>query len=128
MPAPVQLSLLWASLMALYIYNDYLVLYVPGMLDMMSAGSMGPLGEATTLTMLLVALIMAIPASMIFLSSTIPARVSRLLNLVIGPIYLVIAGLTLIGSAPFYQLIVAVEIVALLLVIFIALRWPRQSG
>ena len=114
--------------MTLYIYNDYLVLYVPGMLDMMSAGSMGPLGEATTLTMLLVALIMAIPASMIFLSSTIPARVSRLLNLVIGPIYLVIAGLTLIGSAPFYQLIVAVEIVALLLVIFIALRWPRQSG
>ncbi len=43
-PAPVKLSLLWASLMGLYIYTDYLVMYVPGMIDMMSADLLAPAG------------------------------------------------------------------------------------
>lgn len=125
---PVKLSLLWASLMALFIYNDYLAMYSPGMIEMMSAGRMGPLGEATGRTMLAVAFVMALPASMVFLSSTLPSRISRGLNMVVGPIYLVIAALTLFGSPLWYQLIVAVEIVATLLIVGIAARWPRQDG
>jgi len=125
-PAPVKLSLLWASLMALYIYNDYISMFVPGMIEMMSAGSFGPLGEATDLTLLVVAVVMAIPASMIFLSSILPSGLSRSLNLIIGPIYTVIAVLTLFGSALFYQFIVLIEIIATLLIIWIAARWPKQ--
>ncbi len=112
--------------MSLYIYNDYLVMYVPGVIEMMSAGSMGPLGEASTITMLVVAAIMAAPASMVFLSSILPANASRLLNLVLGPIYCVIQVLTLIGSPPFYQFIVAIEVIVTILIIRIALRWPRR--
>lgn len=126
-PAPVKLSLLWASLMALFIYNDYLAMYSPGMIEMMSDGSMGPLGKATGRTMLAVAFVMALPASMVFLSSTLPSRISRGLNMIVGPLYLVIAALTLFGSPLWYQLIVAVEIVATFLIVWIAARWPRQD-
>ena len=124
-PAPIKLSLLWASLMSLYIYNDYLVLFVPGTLELMEAGSLGPLGPATDLKMVAVAAIMAIPASMIFLSSTLPSNASRRLNMIVGPIYTLIAVLTLYGSAPFYQMIVLIEIIATVLIFRIALRWPR---
>lgn len=126
-PAPVKLSLLWASLMALFIYNDYLVMYVPGVIEMMSAGRLGPLGEASDFMMLVVAVLMAIPASMVFLSSTLPARVSRILNLTFGPIYFIIAAWTLIGALMFYQFIVLVEIIVLLHIVSIAARWPRQD-
>lgn len=126
-PIAVQLSFLWASLMSLYIYNDYLSMFVPGMIDMMSAGSMGPLGEATDFMILCVAVIMAIPASMVFLSSTLPTSASRLLNLIVGPIYIIIAVSTLFGSPLFYQFIVLIEIMTLILIFWIAARWPRQD-
>lgn len=123
---PVQLSLLWASLMSLYIYNDYLTMFAPGVIDLMSAGHMGPLGEATEVTMLAVAVIMAIPASMIFLSSILPTSAARPLNLIVGSVYIIIAVLTLFGSALFYRFIVVIEIIALLLIVWIAVHWPRQ--
>lgn len=127
-PIQIKLSLLWASLMSLYIYNDYLVLYTPGMIEMMSAGSLGPLGVVTDLKMVLVAIVMATPASMVFLSSTLPASLSRSLNLILGPIYFVMACLTLIGSPPFYKLIVGFQIIALALIFWLALRWPKHTA
>jgi hypothetical protein len=127
--APVKLSLLWASLMALYIYNDYLLLFMPGQIEGMNAGSMGPLGVVTDLKLLAVASIMAIPASMVFLSSTLPSSASRWLNMILAPIYAAIAVLTLsMGPPPFFKLIVAIEIVATLLIFRTAARWPKQGG
>lgn len=122
-PTGVKLSLLWASLMSLYIYNDYFVLFVPGTIDGMAAGSMGPLGDYTDGKMVVVALVLAIPASMVFLSSIVPSRISRHLNLMVGAIYVVIAALTLIGSPLFYKVIVCVQIVAIMLIIGLAWRW-----
>ena len=127
-PTPIKLSFLWASLMSLYIYNDYFLLFIPGTIDGMSAGSMGPLGEVTDLKMIIVAAILAIPASMVFLSSTLSSSFSRWLNLPVGLVYLVIAVLTLYGSPPFYKLIVVIEIAAILLIIWYAARWPKQSA
>ena len=125
---PVRLSVLWASPMSLYIYNDYFILFMPGTIEGMSAGSLGPLGVVTDAKMLAVACVLAIPASMVFLSSTLPSSLSRWLNLILGPIYTIIAVLTLFGSPPFYKFIVSVEIVATLIIIWTAARWPRTSG
>ena len=127
-PTGVKLSLLWASLMSLYIYNDYFVLFVPGTIDGMASGSMGPLGNYTDGKMTVVALMLAIPASMIFLSSIAPARISRRLNLVFGAIYALMALLTLIGSPLFYKMTVCFQIVAIVLILRFALRWPRLAG
>ncbi|MEZ5998245.1 MAG: DUF6326 family protein [Hyphomonas sp.] len=121
------LSLLWASLMSLYIYNDYFSLYLPGTVENMSAGRIGPLGEATDLVLICVALMLAIPALMIFLSSLLPPVISRWTNIVFGILYTLIEIMTFIGSRPFYQMVVAFEIVVTLTIIWTALRWPRAD-
>ena len=127
-PVPIQLSLLWASLIGLYIYNDYFSLYLPGTIDNMTEGVMGPLGPATEPIMIAVSQMLAIPALMIFLSAALPARLSQLLNVVFGIAYTVIEALTFFGSALFYQIVVAMEIVVTLMIIWTAIRWPKGNA
>ncbi|MEX2498628.1 MAG: DUF6326 family protein [Wenzhouxiangellaceae bacterium] len=128
--APVKLSLLWASLMSLYFYNDYLLLWIPGQIEGMSAGSFGPFGTVSDLKLLAAAAFMAIPGSMIFLSSTLPSSVSRWLNMIIGPIHGVANALTLLPvfAAPlFFKFIVSIEVLITLLIIWTAARWPKHD-
>jgi hypothetical protein len=128
-PTAIKLSFAWASLMSLYIYNDYFSLYQHGTIEDMMAGRMGPLGEATEPVLAGVALLLAIPALMIFLSVTLWPRVSRWLNIVLGLAYTAIEALTMIGSPLFYQLVVALEILLTVLIIWHAARWsPRTNA
>ncbi len=126
-PTPVRLSLLWASLMSLYIYYDYFNMYRPGTVDNMIAGQMGPLGEATPTVLIIVALILAIPALMIFLSTVLRPALSRWSNIILGIVYSIIEALTFFGTAPFYQMVVFFEIIVTLLVVWIAWHWPRTA-
>lgn len=126
--APLRLSLLWAALMGLYIYNDYFSMYVPGTIDMMASGTMGPLGPATDQILVAVALLLAIPALMIYLSAALPAALSRWSNIGFGLAYTGIEVMTFIGSRPFYQMVVAFEIIVTLLILWTALRWPRVAS
>ena len=122
---PIRLSLLWAALMGLYIYNDYFSMFLPGTIEEMAAGVMGPLGEATDAILIGVSLVLAIPALMIFLSSAAPPALSRWLNVILGLFYTVIQALTFFGSALFYQMVVVFEIIVTLLIVWTALRWPK---
>ena len=122
---PIRLSLLWAALMGLYIYNDYFSMYLPGAIEKMSTGVMGPLGEITDALLIGVSLLLAIPALMIFLSSALAPVLSRWLNVILGLAYTAVQGLTFIGSAPFYQMVVVFEIAVTLLIVWTALRWPK---
>ena len=124
---PIKLALLWATLMSLYIYNDYFAMYVPGTIREMSEGRMGPLGPATPLVMVAAALLLAIPALMIFLSAALPPLWSKWLNAVLGAVYTAVQALTFQGPHLFYKIIVAIEIAVTLLIIAHALRWPRQT-
>ncbi len=45
----LKMSALWSSVMFCYIYADYFGLYVPGSLQRMLAGKMGPLGDSNGL-------------------------------------------------------------------------------
>ena len=125
LPTGLAISLLWASLMGLYIYNDYFSLYLPGTIEGMSAGKLGPLGEASAGVLLGVAIVLAVPALMIFLSAALPRLISRWLNVVLGLAYTAIEALTFFGSVPFYQVVVVLEILVTLGIVAYALRWPR---
>ena len=127
-PTNLKLSLLWASLMSLYIYNDYFSMFLPGTVEDMLNGRIGPLGEATAPVLLGVSIMLAIPALMIFLSAALPAAASRWLNVVMGAIYTVIQLMTLFGSALFYQVVVVLEIVVTCLIVGYAWRWPRAAA
>ena len=124
---PIRLSLLWASLMSLYIYNDYFSLYLPGTVEAMSHGRLGPLGPATSMLMVAVALLLAIPAVMIFLSAGLPPIWSKWLNVVLGIAYTVVEILTFPEPHLFFKIVVGIEIVVTLLIVLYALRWPREE-
>lgn len=124
-PTPIRLSVLWATLMSLYIYNDFFSLYIPGEIDAMSVGDMGALGEATGAILIFTSLMMAIPASMIFLSSFLPSIVSRWSNIILGSAYTFLQIWSFSDSPPFYIMIVGLEIIVTGLIIWTAWRWPR---
>ena len=126
LPTGIALSLLWASLMGLYIYNDYISLYTPGVVADMMAGKMGPLGVVNDGIMIGVAVLMAVPALMIFLAAGLPRVISRWLNVVLGLVYTAVEVLTLSNSPPFYVLVVVLEILVTLTIVIYALRWSRE--
>jgi hypothetical protein len=64
----LKISALWVSVMFCYIYADYFGLYVPGALQKMLEGKMGPLGPTTQGVLGGTSVMMAIPSVMIFLS------------------------------------------------------------
>jgi hypothetical protein len=126
-PTNIKLALLWASLMFLYIYNDYFSLYTPGTVDSMAKGSLGPIGHATDAVLAGLAVMLAIPSLMIFLSAGLPPGISRWLNIALGLAYTAIEILTVPGSALFYKIIVVAEIVLTSLIVFYAVRWPNRA-
>lgn len=125
----LRLAALWASTMACYIYCDYFELYVPGKLDSMLAGTMGPLGAVTQGVLLGTAVLMAVPSLMIALSVVLPARPNRVLNLVVGALYTALLTLLAVTAGwYFYKLFAAVEAALTLAVVVSAWRWPRVEG
>jgi hypothetical protein len=124
-PTKLKLALLWVSLMFLYIYNDYFSLYTPGTIADMTAGRLGPLGQASAGTLAGVSIMLAIPSLMIFLSVSLPPLISRWINVVFGLAYTAIEALTLPHSALFYRIVVVLEMALTMLIIWYAIRWPR---
>lgn len=125
----LKLSALWAATMACYIYCDYFELYVPGKLESMLAGTMGPLGTVTQGVLLGTALLMAVPSLMIALSVLLPARPNRVANLVIGALYtalLVLLAVTV--EWHFYRLFAGLEAALTATIVVQAWRWPRAPG
>ena len=128
LPRPIRLALLWASMMFLYVYNDYFAMYLPGTIEDMSASRIGPLGEATAAVLLGVAVLMTIPALMVFLSAGLPPVFSKWLNVGFGAAYTLVNVATFFGSALFYQFIVSVEVVVSVFIVVSALTWPKTSS
>jgi hypothetical protein len=126
-PSNIRLALLWASLMFLYIYNDYFSLYLPGTIDDMAKGRLGAMGQATDGVLIGLSIMLAVPSLMIFLSAVLRPWLSRWLNIGFGIVYTMIEILTLFGSPWFYRIIVLAEIALTVLIVWYALRWPKSA-
>jgi hypothetical protein len=86
---------LWATLVLCYIYADYFELYVPGKLTDMLANNIGPLGPVTQAKLIGTSILLGIPTLMIFLSLTLPAKLSRWINVIFGVTYTLVAIATI---------------------------------
>jgi len=123
----LKLAAAWMSLIALFIYADFLSLYRPGLIDDVRRGVMGPL-EVSQATLVLASLIVIAPALMIVLSLLLPAGVNRPLNLVLAILYTLVNISNLVGEGWVYYVLFGIAEIAITVHIFLtAWRWPLKE-
>ena len=120
-----KLSALWAALMFCYVYGDYFDLYVPGKLKGMLDGE-GPVGPVSEASLVMTALLLAMPGLMVSLSLALSPRLCRWANIVLGLFYAAIMLLTMPGAWWFYITLGVIEVALSLLIVVCAWRWPRE--
>lgn len=119
----MKLSALWAALMFLYIYADIVSLFKPGQIEEMAAGRMGPL-PATQGVLLSAAILMLIPAVMVFLPLALKPVAARWANIVLGALYTAVNIGNLVGESwAFYILFAVIEMALTLLIVGYAWKW-----
>jgi Family of unknown function (DUF6326) len=127
----LKLSLLWASLMFLYIYADYFELMTPGKLEKMIQLKT-PMGPTSPDLLLIFAILLIVPALMIVLSIFLAPVISKWANIIFGIVYAAISVLIIVSSIGsewhrFYVLYNLVELFVLIAIIGQAWKWPYQS-
>ena len=130
-PVQAKLAAAWTSLMFLVIYIDYFHLYQPGKIDEIRGGVIFVFDITGTL-MSIFFVIIAVPALMILLSMTLPARINRITNIVVAALYIPCvvfnaAGATL-DYAFYYGLTIGVEVLILAFILRAAWTWPRAAS
>ncbi|MHC0441171.1 DUF6326 family protein [Flavobacterium sp. 3-210] len=123
----IKLATLWISVMFCYVYGDYFSLYVPKKVeDFISGDTM----LDSPVKLFLGAILMAIPALMIFASIVLKPKINRWLNIIFGIIYttimLLIAFTTTGAWWSFYVFFAIIESVLTAMIFWTAFRWPRQ--
>src|SRR5215203_6730227 len=131
-PVPVRakLAAAWTSLMFLVIYIDYFHLYQPGEIDDIRGGVIFEFDISGTLMSIFFAVI-AIPALMIVLSMTLPARVNRATNLVVASLQIPLMVFNAAGAswdwAFYYGLTIGIEVLLLAFILRSAWTWQRRT-
>ncbi|MFW9973979.1 MAG: DUF6326 family protein [Candidatus Thorarchaeota archaeon] len=123
----IKLSALWITLMFSYSYADVLGFYSPGNLDEILDGVIA--GVPLTQEMLFaMAIMMALPILMVILSLILMPKVNRALNIVIGIFQIIVLFATFLNTiTPYYIVLASVELVCLILIVWFALKWPKQD-
>ena len=129
-PVQAKLAAAWTSFMFLYIYVDILNFYKPGVVDGILNGLIWKFDvSATLLTIILVSV--SIPALMVVLSMTLPARANRATNLVVATLYIPFSVFNAAGAtwewAAFYGLSIGIEVLLLAFILRSAWTWPRAA-
>jgi len=131
MPVRAGIAAAWTSLMFLVIYIDYFHLYQPGEIDDIRGGVIFEFDISGALMSIFFAII-AIPALMVMLSMTLPARVNRVTNLVVASLYIPIMVFNAAGAtwdyALYYTLTIGVEVLILAFILRSAWTWPRAPA
>lgn len=126
--AKIRLAGAWATLIALYIYADFLSLYRPGQLEEVGRGVMGPF-DVSQATLLIASLLVIIPALMIVLSLLLTTRLNRLFNLVLAVLYTIVNISNLVGEEWAYYYLFGIAEIAITVHIFLtAWRWPLKGA
>lgn len=130
-PVQARLAAAWASFMFLYIYVDILNFYKPGVVDGILAGLVWKFDVTPALlTMMLVSV--SIPAMMVWLSMTLPARVNRATNLVVASLLIPYSVFNAAGAtwewAAFYGFSIGLEVLLLAFILRSVWTWHRTPS
>ena len=119
----IKLAALWAALMSCYIYGDYFELFQPGQLTKMISGHTD-IGLVSQGVLLVFAVLLSMPALMIFLSLVLPRTVCRWVSILLALFQVLFNSFAMQGSWLFYRYMMVVDILVSLTIIWYAARWP----
>ena len=123
----IKLSVLWATVMFIYIYVDIFRFFQPGELENILAGKVW-IFEITQTWALSAMIMMTIPSLMVFLSLALKAKWNRWTNIIMGILHIAIAIGNVIGETWAYYIFGGVvEVVLLSLIVWYAWKWPTQE-
>lgn len=130
MPVQARIAAAWTTFMFLYLYVDVFNFYKPGVVDGILNGLVWEFDiSATLLTVFLVSV--SIPALMVVLSMTLPARVNRATNLVVASLLIPYSMFNAAGAtwewAAFYGISIGIEVLLLAYILRSAWTWPRRA-
>ena len=125
----IKISALWVTLMFFYIYADILGFYAPGNIEELLSGEIAGI-KMTQGVLLGSTILMAIPSVMVFLSLIMKAKANRLVNIIVGIVYIgVLAGTFLTGRNPAYYIVYAIgKAVFISLIVWHAWKWPKKEA
>lgn len=122
----VILSGLWAAVTLCYLYGDYFELYVP---DKAKGLVEGTNLLDTPLKLFMAAVLLSLPAVMVFLSLILKPGINRVLNIVLGifftAVMLLIAVTSLSLWRAFYVFLALLESLITMLIVWHAWKWKR---
>lgn len=128
-PVRVKLAAAWTSFMFLYVYVDILNFFTPGVIQDLLDGRVFEFDLSQTFSTSALALV-SIPILMIVLSTVLPARASRLTNLIVAALYVPVTAFNVVGESWvfFYGLGIVLELTLLAFILRSAWKWPRASA
>lgn len=123
----IKLAALWTAVTFCYLYGDYFELYVPKKVEGLLSGDHG---LESPVILFVASLIMVIPPLMIVLSLVSKPVISKWLNVVFGILFTLMMVLIAIGSLTswytFYVFLAIVESILTFIIVWKALKWPRE--
>ncbi len=126
----IKLAALWVALVFFYAYNDIISFFRRDTIEMVLSGEVGPI-QITPTFLFAMAILMAIPVFMIFLSLALPAKVNRWVNIIVGIFHAVVL-VSFFVAVPgetwaYYALYMIFEAVFIVLIVWHAWKWPKQE-
>ena len=122
-----KLSILWTTIMFLFIYVDHFALFIPEVIEDIIKGKVASF-QITQGWFMGAMILMTIPILMIFLSLVLKPRANRWTNIIVGVIYSVVVIGNVFGEIwAYYFFGSAIELVLLILIVIFAWKWPRNK-
>jgi hypothetical protein len=122
-----RLSALWLTLMLIYIYVDIFMFYKPGIIEDILAGKVWAF-EISQAWGVMALVLMLIPIFMIYLSLTLKSAAIRWTNIIVGILYIAVGIGTTVGETWIAYIVGhTLGILVLALILWTAIKWPRQE-
>lgn len=121
----LKLSALWTSMLFVFAYVDLFSLYRADFRAEIDAGEIAGFAIGEGFLLATTAYIL-VPSVMVFLSLVLPGKVARPATIVLAVVYLVTIAVGAIGEWGYYVVGSLVEVVLLVTMVVLAVRWTTD--
>lgn len=125
----IKLSALWISLMFLFVYADLKAIYQTGTVEAIIKGEIIGM-KINDLFLLSSAILMSIPATMIFLSIFLKSALNRIFNIFFPLLFIIVNTGTYFVPGKiwwYYIYFTSLEYLICILLILFSWRWPQKG-